>query len=93
MQNAETSTAENPLTNLQIAEYYRDGRYDFPQDIFKAAEYYEKDGSPRALYEIAHLFCDCPNFYDEDSYLDYLHQAADAGFPKAINELEKRHPL
>lgn len=93
VQNAETSTVENPLTDLQIAEYYRDGRYDFPQDIFKAAEYYEKDGSPHALYEIAHLFCDCPDLCDEDSDLDYLHQAADAGFPKAINELEKRQPL
>lgn len=93
VQNAETSTVENPLTDLQIAEYYRDGRYDFQQDVFKAAEYYEKDGSPRALYEIAHLFCDCPNFYDEEAYLEYLHQAADANFPKAINELEKRQLL
>ena len=75
------------LAELEIAKYYKDGLFGFPRDVVKAAEYFEKDGSAEALYEIADIFRTDPAVQDRDAYLEYMHQAIERGCEDAAVEL------
>lgn len=79
--------AIQPLTYLEIGHYYREGKEGYQKDPEKAIEYFEKDGSPEALYEIAHIFLDDEDVYDIDLAMDYLKKSADAGCSEAVIEL------
>ena len=67
------------LSNTEIAKCYKMGLCNFPKNINKAAEYYEKDGSADSLYEIAVLFRSEESILDDDAYHEYLQMAIDAG--------------
>lgn len=82
-----------PLTELEIASYYREGKYMFPQDVFQAISHYEKDGSADAYYEIATLFRTDSSLLDEDTYLEYLLKASEVGSAGARVELALRYSL
>lgn len=75
-----------PLSSFEIAKYYREGSFGFPKDLFKAVSYFEEDGSAEALYEVAVLFRSEKSIYDKETYLDYLHQAAESGCAEASIE-------
>ena len=74
------------LSSFEIAKYYKEGAFGFPKDLFKAASYFEEDGSAEALYEIAVLFRSEKSIYDKETYLNYLRQAAEAGSAEASIE-------
>lgn len=74
------------LTDREIAKFYRKGIYGFPKDVLQAATYYEKDGSPQSLYEIATLFRSEKSIFDWDAYLEYLVQAVEMGSEEASIE-------
>lgn len=79
IQETDNGSTRRPLSNNEIANCYKSGLYNFPKDLLKAAEYYEKDGSAESLYEIAVLFRTEESILDKDTYLEYLQMAYDAG--------------
>lgn len=86
----DSNSARTPLTDFEIATYYKQGLYAFPKDVLKAAEHFEKDGSPYALYEIA-VLCRCEeDLLDEGAYHEYLQSAIEAGCEEASAELAIR---
>lgn len=80
-------TIKHPLPNIALGRYYREGSHGYQRDVEKALEYFEKDGSEKSLYEIAHIFLDSDETYDMDLALEYLKKSAEAGFGKALIEL------
>lgn len=64
-----------PLTDHEIAEYYLNGEYGFPQDIVKAVSYFEKDGSAQSYHEIADIFKNDDALRDAELYQEYLKKA------------------
>lgn len=58
-----------PFSDFEIGLNYSEGRYDYPRDTDKALEYFEKDGSARAKYEISRIFADARDFETESFYL------------------------
>lgn len=82
----EDNYTSTPLSPFEIAKYYREGSFGFPKDLFKAVSYFEEDGSAEALYEVAVLFRSEKSIYDKETYLDYLHQAAESGCAEASIE-------
>ena len=58
----------------------------FPKDIWKAVEYFEKDGSAFSLYEIAVFFRTETSIYDKETYGKYLHRAIKMGCEEALLE-------
>ncbi len=82
-----------PLSEFEIASYYRSGAYGFPKEIFQAISHYEKDGSADALYEIATIFRTDETLLDENTYVEYLVKAADMGSEGARIELSLRYCL
>lgn len=88
VRSAEMERALIPLTDLEIGKNYITGNgYGGKVDLYKAAQYLEKDGSPEAFYEIAHIFLDYHDFYDEESALMYLRESADKGYKPAKFEI------
>ena len=85
--NEDNNLTQEPLTDFEIAELYRDGTHGFPKDIMKAAEYFEKDSSPQALYEIAVLFKTEPDIFDKDTYFEYLKMSSQKDYEPALLEL------
>lgn len=79
----ESDLVRTPLALIDIGRYYKDGKYGFPKDIFKAVEFFEKDGSADALYEISYLFRSETTLLDEKLYIEYLNQAITLGCEKA----------
>ena len=74
------------LTNLEIAYAYKNGEDNFPKDFLKAVEYYEKDGSAVALYEIAMIFKNEDIYQDTEIYIEYLERAMNLGLCQAFIE-------
>lgn len=75
-----------PLTNIEIGECYQKGLFNFPKDILKAVEYYEKDGTGEAYYSIAKIFHTEDDLKDETTYEDYLEKSVEMGFEAALFE-------
>ncbi len=75
-----------PLTNIEIGECYHNGLFNFPKDILKAVEYYEKDGSGEAYYCIAKIFHTEEDLKDETAYEEYLEKSVEMGFEAALFE-------
>lgn len=84
--SSSTSIAVQSLSNLEIARFYKRGIYGFPKDIIQAVNYFEKDGSAQALYEIADLFRTEKEIHDKESYMQYLKLAVEKGCVQAIIE-------
>ena len=87
VRNEENNLTQEPLTDFEIAELYRDGTNGFPKDVIKAAEYFEKDSSPQSLYEISKLFKTEPEIFDMDTYTEYLKMSSKQGYEPALLEL------
>ena len=75
------------MRNDEIADCYFKGSDGFPQDILKAVEYYEKDGSEESLFKIATLFLENDEYKDEDTGIEYMIQAAKKNYLEAIKYL------
>ncbi len=86
IRNCDTDSPLTPLTNLEQAQYYRLGIHGFPKDTLKAAELLEDENTPEALFEMALLFSENDEFYDEETYLKYLQEAIGLHSESAIVE-------
>lgn len=72
---------------LQQGIFYRKGLHGFPKDLMEAAQLFEKDGSKKALCELALIFKEPGSFNDPDAYKEYLLRSVEQGCEKAIIEL------
>lgn len=69
------------LTDFQLAECYYYGIGDFPEDILKAAEIFERIGDGKSLRYLAHMWLHEPEFTTDDlnEAIFYLEEADRAG--------------
>lgn len=75
------------LTLFELGMYYRFGVQGFPCDTMLAAWYFEQDNSPEGWYQIASIFLEKGEFYDEAFGLEYLEKSAFAGCHAAMVDL------
>lgn len=71
------------MTDLEIGTYYWKGWDNFPKDLVKAAEYFERDSSPEANYALSVIFR-TGEFKDDATYKLYIGRSMDAGYKKAM---------
>lgn len=64
IKSEESDLVRTPLVLIDIGRFYRDGKYGFPKNVTKAVEFFEKDGSADALYEISYLFRSESSLFD-----------------------------
>lgn len=86
VRNRDTDSPSVPLTNLEQAQYFRLGLHGFPKGPLKAAELLENENTPEALFEMALLFAENDEFYDEETYCQYLQDAIEQHSENAIVE-------
>lgn len=83
---SESKSATRKLSNIEKGKYYKEGKLYFQRDLLNAALFFEKDGSPEAIYNIAQLFLE-NEIYDENLYYEYLIRAAKLEYPQAMFDL------
>lgn len=86
-----TERVRAPLSDYEIAEYYLEGRCAFPRDIMRACEYFQSDGSPKALLGISHAFSADSGYKNNLLANKYLLLAANAGSESAAVELAVKY--
>lgn len=74
------------MSYLEQAFAFRKGLYNFPQDMELALINFEKDGTPKSLFEIAMIFKNEYYLQDISLYSEYLRNAMDKGYSKAYIE-------
>ncbi len=80
------SSGRRPLSKLELARLFRTGKHGFPIDTATSAAYYEKSGTPHAIYELATLFREDESIRDDDLYKEYLLKAIKSGCVPALCE-------
>lgn len=83
---ASKKTGRRPLSNIEKARLFRTGEDGFPKDTATAAKYYEKSSSSQAAYELATLFREDADIWDDELYKEYLLQAIEKGNDSALSE-------
>lgn len=80
------------VSDKEIGDCYLYGLYDFPQNTFKAMEYYEKDNSSESNFQIGRIFIENPKIRDKNEGIKYIKRAIEMGnkeaedYFKRINE-------
>lgn len=87
IRQTESNATSFPLSCLQQGIYYRKGVHGFPKDPMKAAQLLEDESSGEALCELALLFKEKGDFYDPNTYEDYLLRSVSMGCEKAVVEV------
>lgn len=83
----ETEMVTMPLSTMQLGRFYRKGIYEYPKDIIKAVEYFEKEGTPESQYEIFKVFFEEETVRDEKIAMEYLEKSVNSGYPLAKVQL------
>ena len=81
----------NPLklTDLQMGRIYLKGCYNLQKDPVKAMGYFEKDGSGKAMIEIANFFKSDSIFKDQGLAEEYENKARELGYILQVDPEEK----
>lgn len=83
----ETKTTEVPLSNLELGRCYREGSWNYPKDVIKAIEYFQKEETPESQYEIFRLLFEEEEVKDEKVAMKYLEKSVNLGYPLAKVQL------